>query len=209
MINRESVTRQGITTLVSPVTRGGGLKLTSKLVLTADQWLITSPHEQAIKLKIGCARDQSVTRPVSGEVLKRSAKAGWTLIKLHDTLSCDSSQPELLDTLNISNKSDPETQEPHLYAGRRVYALEEAPLVVSPLTIQGQPTGAFAFYWLTTGRLLPGTPLFDQEGHFRTLSAGLSRHILDISLSTSQSLTLPLEALQGALKAARSLRDKP
>ena len=205
-IARKGKTRRGIRTLNSPVQFGEGLRLTSQLVLTADQWLDISPHESAYTVKVWCGRTHEPLGAITGKVSKRSQSDGWALLVLQHPLNCGSSSQDLLQRMHTLAEVNPETGEPHLYSGQRLYALEAPPLMTSPLDIQGKAPGAFAFYWLISGRLLPGTPLFDQEGHWRTLSAGISRQVLDVSLTSSQSLTLPVDAHQNALKEARQLR---
>ena len=202
-VTRQSVNRRGINTLGALTQQGGGLRLTSRLVLTADAWLIRSPHERSVLIEVKCGRKQAPTQMVIGEAVNHAPQDGWMLIKLQRALHCDSERFELLDALDLSVEVHPTTREPYLYAGQRVYALEEDPLILSPLMIQGKAGGALAFYWLTTGRIRPGTPLFDQQGRWRTLASGLSRQTQDLSLGTSQSLTLPFDALHNAIKVAK------
>lgn len=213
-ISRQGIARRGVRTLSSLAQQGGGLKLTSRLVVTADQWLMPSHHERGVRLELSCQRPPSADRsrrPIFGEIVERSPEDGWVLIRSTRALHCgaDRRASSLIDAPDLSAEEDAKTPEPHLYASQRLYALEVAPLLLSPLTIQGEATGALRFYWLVTGRLRPGIPLFDRHGRWRTISAGINRAALDASLSTSQSLALPFDALQNAIKAARRLRAEP
>lgn len=223
-ILRRGHSRRGITTLGSLEREGRGLRLTDHVILTADEWLTPSPQERAVTLEVRCLsvntsrthraqarpsrRSTTSSSSVSASIFARSREDGWALLKLSAALGehveCERPQGELLTQLKTLPKVDEVSKEPHLYASLRGYTVSQESRLPLALSVSGKASEPLNFYWLVSGRYLPGAPIFDQRGRWRSLVAGIGRGALDPILGPSQSLILPWDALNNALKAARN-----
>lgn len=172
-----------------------GVLFSPQIILTADGWMDPLPYEEEVLLYAQCSTHASTTRhefqPV--HVLKRSPKEGWALLQSDAPISC--AQQSSLPSLNVSE----------LYEGQQLLSMEPPPKRMTSLLVSGRGTGVLAYFQLVTGSLSIGSPLFDTQGKFVTLSAGFTRSTLDSLIGPHWTPVLPKEAIEHALREAKLL----
>ena len=232
-IVRRATLPKGMHTLTDLVSVGRGLRLGPHIILTASEWVMPQNQERSVQLSARCAalpdlsseefpsadprssrvsdrvpgsHHKSRVRPdVGAYILEHNRAEGWSLLKLSAPLNCSSlsRSTQEIEYSYVRSFKDLERE----LNDQALYIFEPPPRAPAQVILSGQGMGVFEFYRIVSGHLMPGEPLFNDSGHWVSISSGLSRPVLNTTLGVHLSLILPKPALESALKRAKLYLD--
>jgi hypothetical protein len=164
---------------------GRGVLITEHLILTSAHWLDLRTDESNFSIEVKCLGHINM---IKAKVIEISKKEGWAILNSPSPLSC---QP----APTVSNMTDPS-----FYIGKSLYFYEAYPHLPAKLTMSGIAPSPMQFYWLLTGRVFNGSPLFDHKGRLVTVAVMADIRTQNVNL---YSLILPSESISSALNKIR------
>jgi hypothetical protein len=165
---------------------GRGVLITEHLILTSAHWLDLRTDESTFSIEVKCLGHINM---IKAEVIEISKKEGWVILNSSSSLSCQPA-PTMSNMTNAS-----------FYIGKNLYFYEAYPHLPAKLTMSGIAPSPMQFYWLLTGRVFNGSPLFDHKGRLVTVAVMADIRTQDVNL---YSLVLPSKSIGSALNKIRA-----
>ena len=200
---------------------GLGLRLSPQHILTSAQWTSLEFGEQSVSFEVRCtssSETNTINSPIDPHmnvVAKRihyAPKVGVALLKTDRPVRClasDSlasqnhpSHVPITSPINHRNVFQRLTrnlkQESTLHPGQSLYTHEPNLQRAARIVVASHATDQWAYYWLVSGALMEGTPLFDAHGRWVSMSVGIAPLAAKglYGSTAPMSLVLPIRSIR-------------